>query len=94
MSLLSDTLCRHRLTRMSKADTKSRRRGHAARGSYLLRLTPEQADVLYKLADEQDLTVRALLLHRTLGIPLDDPAIDPTPGRKTPHIQESLPMTA
>lgn len=73
----------------------SRRRRNPVRESYLLRLTPEQSEVLYRQAEEQDITVRALLLHRTLGIPLDDPALTSTGGRK-PHnqTQESLPMIA
>lgn len=79
---------------MSQAATRSRHgKRDTTTASYLLRLTPEQSEELKKLAEEQSLTVRALLLHRALGVPLDDPSLDPTPGRKVPRPQEELPMT-
>lgn len=78
---------------MSQAATRQRRTRREASISYLLRLTPEQSDELKQLAEARSLTVRALLLHHTLGIPLDDPSLDSTPGRKVPRPQEELPMT-
>lgn len=39
---------------------------------YLLRMTEEQAHALKWEAHKECVTVRALLLHRTLGIPLED----------------------
>lgn len=78
---------------MSQAATRPRQHRREASTSYLLRLTPEQSDELKQLAEQHSLTVRALLLHRALGVPLDDPSLDPTPGRKMPRPQEELPMT-
>lgn len=75
---------------MSQAAKRHRR---SASTSYLLRLTPQQSDELKQLAEQRSLTVRALLLHSTLGTPLDDPGLDATPGRKLTRHQEMLPMT-
>ena len=78
---------------MSQAVKRTRQHRREASTSYLLRLAPEQLEELKQIAAESSLTVRALLLHRALGVPLDDPSLDPTPDRKIPRPQEELPMT-
>lgn len=77
---------------MSQATTTEVRRRRPGT-TYLLSATPDQLAELKQIAEAQGITMRALLLHRTLGIPLDDPTLDSTPGRKVPRPQQELPMT-
>lgn len=57
---------------------------------YFMRLSPDQRAALDEVAQREGVTVRALLLSRALGLPLDD--VDGRPGRKTSTAQEVLPM--
>lgn len=63
------------------------------RTAYLLRLTPQERAALFEQAEQAGVTVRAYVLSRTLGIPLDHPTLDSKPGRKVAP-QEALPMSA